>query len=108
MTIEAKLEALTKAVEANTVALIGRPQVQSRDKPVAATTAKAAPPEGSVAVSYDMVKVPFLALVKKNRDTALAVLKPFGLDNLKGAKPEQLPAIFKAVNKALADSEAAA
>ena len=54
------------------------------------------------ALTYDDVKVPFLALVKKNRDLALATLKPFGLDSLKPAKPEQFAAILAALNNALA------
>lgn len=122
MTIEAKLEALTVAINklaeayAGMPARIGKSVSPSIDKaapaapmtapaaankaPTAATTAAATQP--TKALTYDDVKVPFLALVKKNRDLALATLKPFGLDSLKPAKPEQFAAILAALNNALA------
>ena len=126
MTIEAKLEALTAAVNNLTGAImaahtttLGTPATKparsvspSIDKaaPAApmtapATQAPATPPAAATpakALTYDDVKVPFLALVKKNRDLALATLKPFGLDSLKPAKPEQFAAILAALNNALA------
>lgn len=129
MTIEAKLEALTAAVNNLTGAIMAahattlgtakpvKSVSPSIDKaaPAAPMTAPAtqAPAAGSPAaivaevkavksLTYDDVKVPFLALVKKNRDLALATLKPFGLDSLKPAKPEQFAAILAALNNALA------
>jgi len=117
MTIEAKLEALTKAVEANTTALLGRagvqaiPAKQAQDKARAEVAASAKKPEvkaDAKAVNYDDIKEPFVALVKLNRDEALATLKPFGLDSLKGAKPEQFYAVHTAVTKKLAELQAKA
>lgn len=121
MTIEAKLEALTAAVLGLTAAIEGKQISAAADKVIAAAKpAKvsasinaAAPAEPmkapapaatqlAKALTYDDVKVPFLALVKKNRDLALATLKPFGLDSLKPAKPEQFAAILAALNNALA------
>ena len=117
MSLEAKIEALTAAVVANTAAVLSsraptpeQAVKASADKPTApAEPLKTAAQEQATKreeaanpVTYDTVKTPFLALVKKNRDLALATLKPFGLDSLKGAKPEQLGAILDAVNKALA------
>lgn len=129
MTIEAKLEALTAAVlgltaavqyVAGTKPIIGAdPAVVASTKPAkeaakpaaekaptaapaAAPAAPPAPTEAAKALTYDDVKVPFLALVKKNRELALATLKPFGLDSLKPAKPEQFAAILAALNNALA------
>lgn len=130
MTIEARLDALTAAINGLTAAVqyagnkgpvIGADPavIASTQKPAkeaakpaatppaapAAATAPAAPPappEAAKALTYDDVKVPFLALVKKNRDLALATLKPFGLDSLKPAKPEQFAAILAALNNALA------
>lgn len=124
MTIEAKLEALTAAINGLTAAvqyagnkgpIIGADPavVASTHKPAkeaakpaaqapAAATAPPAAKEAAKALTYDDVKVPFLALVKKNRDLALATLKPFGLDSLKPAKPEQFAAILAALNNALA------
>jgi hypothetical protein len=77
------------------------------EKAQAATTTTTAPKDtppaaDAKALTYDDVKTPFLALVKKNRDLALATLKPFGLDSLKGAKPEQFAAIKTAIEAALA------
>jgi len=130
MTIEAKLDALTAAINGLTAAVqyaagtkpiigadpavVASTQKQAKEaaKPAAqapkgepAATAPAAPPaapEAAKVLTYDDVKVPFLALVKKNRDLALATLKPFGLDSLKPAKPEQFAAILAALNNALA------
>lgn len=128
MTIEAKLEALTAAVLGLTAAVqnaVGNKPIIGADPAVIASTkpakeaAKAAAPAPATpapaatpaaapaaapakALTYDDVKVPFLALVKKNRDLALATLKPFGLDSLKPAKPEQFAAILAALNNALA------
>lgn len=128
MTIEAKLEALTAAINKLSDTLAPRlvhleaatkpaksvsPSIdaaapkQPMQAPAAApaATAPAAAPaaqEPAKALTYDDVKVPFLALVKKNRDLALATLKPFGLDSLKPAKPEQFAAILAALNNALA------
>jgi len=112
MTIEAKIEALIVALNDNTGALLGRPKVTGSN---AAQTAKAAPENIKVAEkaagisktpTYDDVKGPFLALVRKNRDTALAAIAP--LNNLKEAAPEEYSAILARVAKALADAEAAA
>lgn len=121
MTIEAKLEALTAAVLGLTAAIEGKQISAAADKvigaikpaKVSASIDAAAPAEPmkapapaatqpAKALTYDDVKVPFLALVKKNRDLALATLKPFGLDSLKPAKPEQFAAILAALNNALA------
>lgn len=96
MSIEAKIEALTIALNNNTAALLGVKAPATKLKDAPATAAAASTP------TYDDVKVPFLALVKKNRDLALATLKPFGLDSLKPAKPEQFAAILAALNNALA------
>lgn len=126
MTIEAKIDALIEALNKNTAALQGA-TVTSVSKNAAKTpealvkaaaeAAKAPQTEPTApqtpapqapaeqpnkALTYDDVKVPFLALVKKNRDLALATLKPFGLESLKPAKPEQFAAILAALNNALA------
>lgn len=125
MSLEAKVEALTAAVLGLTAAMqyaVGTKPIIGADpavkpakeaaKPTAqapVTPAPAAAPAPAPAaaqpakvLTYDDVKVPFLALVKKNRDLALATLKPFGLDSLKPAKPEQFAAILAALNNALA------
>ena len=119
MTIEAKLEALTAAVVGLTAALTAQSGAQApitkpvkvspsidAAKPAEPMKAPATPPAAAApagkALTYDDVKVPFLALVKKNRDLALATLKPFGLDSLKPAKSEQFAAILAALNSALA------
>lgn len=125
MTIEAKLDALTAAINGLTAAvqyavgtkpIIGadpavKPakeaakaaaQAPATPAPTAAPAAAPAAAQPAKALTYDDVKVPFLALVKKNRDLALATLKPFGLDSLKPAKPEQFAAILAALNNALA------
>lgn len=119
MALEDRMEALTKALNDNTNALLGRVGVQAHPaKQAAARTAAQAAVDASAkkpepkaeakALSYDDVKVPFLALVKLNREEALAVLKTFGLDNLKNAKPEQFYAIHKAVTAKIAELQAAA
>lgn len=126
MTIEARLDALTAAVVGLTAAIqskgAGLPPIVGADPAVIESAKKAlakpttppaanppatppTPPAATAepkALTYDDVKVPFLALVKKNRDLALATLKPFGLDSLKPAKPEQFAAILAALNNALA------
>lgn len=122
MTIEVQLAALTQAIDRLTTTIQGA-QATPAGKPAksvspsvdaaapaapmkapaaekAPTAAPAAAP--TKALTYDDVKVVFLALVKKNRDLALATLKPFGLDSLKPAKPEQFAAILAALNNALA------
>lgn len=118
MTIEARIAELTLAVDHLAAVIQGGAQVPaskpaknvspSIDKaaPAAPMVAPAATPAAATpaakALTYDDIKVPFLALVKKNRDLALATLKPFGLDSLKPAKPEQFAAILEALNAALA------
>lgn len=125
MTIEAQLAALTQAIDRLSTTIQGaqatpatKPakvspsidaaapkQPMQAPAPAPATQAPAAAPAAPAAakaLTYDDVKVPFLALVKKNRDLALATLKPFGLDSLKPAKPEQFAAILAALNNALA------
>lgn len=119
MTIEAKLEALTVAINKLAEAYAGSattkpaksvsPSIDAAAPaaPMKAPAAEKAPTAAPAAapakaLTYDDVKVPFLALVKKNRDLALATLKPFGLDSLKPAKPEQFAAILAALNNALA------
>lgn len=128
MSLEVKLEALTAAVDNLTGAIVaahattlGTPATKPAKSvspsvdaaapaapmkaPAAAEKAPTAAPAAAAptkALTYDDVKVPFLALVKKNRDLALATLKPFGLDSLKPAKPEQFAAILAALNNALA------
>lgn len=112
MTIEAKLEALTIAVNNNTAALLGKPNVTGTNALTQATVAPAnvkaaGKAAGATApLTYEDVRVPFLALVKKNRDAALATIAP--LDHLNKAKPEQYASILAKVVKALADAEAAA
>lgn len=107
MTIEAKIEALTAALIANTAALTGAKPAKSVSPsvdaaaPAAPMKASTPPKADAKALTYDDVKVPFLALVKKDRDLALATLKPFGLDSLKPAKPEQFADILAALTKAL-------
>ena len=113
MTIEAALAALTAAVEANTAALKGAKAAApvdspKQDKPV--DSPKAAAPVDSPkqdkpaagAQDYDSVKVPFLKLVKTNRDKALGILKEFGVESLKEAKPEQFGAILAKIQAASA------
>ena len=105
MTIEAKLDALTAAISGLTAAMTSKqPDTGAKTAPVAAVepTKTTATPPATKTLTYDDIKVPFLALVKKNRDAALAALKPFGLDSLKPAKPEQFAAILAALNSALA------
>lgn len=113
MSLEAKIEALTKAVEANTAALLGVKGTDKPGKPIIGADQKVidsapllntknTPAVTPEAVTYDQVKAPFLKLVTKSRDLALETLKPFGLDSLKAAKPDQYGAILAAVNKALA------
>lgn len=126
MTIEAKLDALTAAINGLTAAvqyagnkgpIIGAdPAVVASTKTAkeaakaaakaaetpAAATPSAAASEPAKALTYDDVKTPFLDLVRKNRDLALATLKTFGLDSLKPAKPEQFAAILAALNAAAA------
>lgn len=104
MTIEAKIDALIAALNDNTAALTGAKPAKSVSPSVdaaAPATPMKAPKADAKALTYDDVKVPFLALVKKNRDLALETLKPFGLDSLKPAKPEQFADILAALTKAL-------
>lgn len=114
MTIEAKIEALTQALNANTAALaaagIGKPTVQGGVKtPPPAQQAKADVKQtAQKSLSYDDVKTPFLAFAQNNRDGAIALLAPFGIDNLKKAKPEQYRDILAAVVKATAEAESVA
>ena len=114
MSLEAKIDALTAAINRLAAATEGNSGVITQHERTAAVLVaeKAAAPAqtpdkepaktSAKALTYDDVKLPFLALVKKNRDAALAVLKPFGLDSLKPAKPEQFAAILAALNSALA------
>lgn len=110
MSIEAKIDALIIALNLNTAALTGKATPAAQPAKDAAQPAKKAadlaPPAGEV--KYDDVKTPFLKLVGKARDAALAILKPYGYENLKVAKPEHFAPILAAVTKALADLEAAA
>lgn len=110
MTIEAKIEALTAAIaglhaalDKASAAVKGKSVSPSVDAAAPAAPMKApTPPKADAkALTYDDVKVPFLALVKKDRDLALETLKPFGLDSLKPAKPEQFTDILAALTKAL-------
>lgn len=109
MSLEAKIEALTAAVIANTAALqaaAGAKATHSAGKAEKQAEKVAEKPAEKPAerpeVSYDDVKVPFLALVKKDRAKALEVIgaKPFGLSNLKDAKPEQYAGLLDAILKA--------
>ena len=102
MTLEAKLDALTAAIDKLSVALTPVALTPAALTPVALTPVALTPVAPPPALIYEDVKVPFLALVKKNRDLALAVLKDFGLDSLKAAKPEQFATILTALNNALA------
>lgn len=122
MTIEAKIEALTAAVNNLTGAIAAAHATTLGSDPVAKPARNAAKavaehqqPNGAVTatigapadiaakvLTYEDIKIPFLALVRKNRDQALATLKPFGLESLKPAKPEQFAAILSALNNALA------
>jgi hypothetical protein len=113
MSLEDRMDALTKALNDNTNALLGRAGVQAHPAKQAAAQTKAraevdasaktakAPDVKDKAVSYDDVKGPFLDLVKKDRELALATIKPFGLDNLKAAKPEQYYDILAAIKAKL-------
>ena len=109
MSIEAKIEALTAALNDNTVALGkafatgGNAKQEAARAPAAAKVAEKA---AGKALTYGDVKGPFLALVKKDRDAALAAIAP--LTHLKEAKPEEYGNILARVNKALADAQAAA
>lgn len=82
MSIEAKIDALIVALEANTAALKG-------GKPAAAAKGETKAADAPAALTYDKdVKPPFLALVKSHgRDFALGKLKDaFSYENLKEAE----------------------
>lgn len=121
MSLEAKIEALTAAVIANTEALIAvagrgavKAQAPAATKPQAPAETAAAKPSPKTAseaakadtpaITYDDIKVPFLALVKQDRAKALEVIgkPPFGLASLKEAKPEQYADLLAVLKKALA------
>ena len=106
MSLEKQIEALTLAVNNNTAALIGKPVVAGTTVQQATKAAEKVAEATKGPLSYDDVKGPFLALVKLNRDAALAAIAPLG--NLKEAKPEQYAAILAKVRKATTDAEAAA
>lgn len=97
--IEAKIDALIAALEANTAAHQGK-VAPATDKPAAAKAPAAAKVAASPAaapaapaVTYEQIKAPFLDLVAKaGRDHALTVIAP--LTNLKEAKPEQFADIL--------------
>lgn len=117
MSIEKHLQDLTAALTANTAAILGKPALVAQapaakvEAPAAAkapeTAAKAAeqPAEQATELTYDDVKVPFLALVKVNRDLALKTIgaEPFKLASLKDAqdKPQLFPALLKALKAAM-------
>lgn len=107
MSLEAKIEALTAAVIANTAALLGKqpPAAAGKvaDKPATKPQEnKADTQPAKQAITYDDVKGPFLELVKKDRAKALEVIgsEPFGLSSLKEAKPEQYAGLLTAITKA--------
>lgn len=78
------------------------PKAEAVTPPPTATVEGAAAVEQKAApsVGFDALKTPFLALVNSNRESALAILKKFGLAKLSEAKPEQYADLFAAVQGA--------
>jgi hypothetical protein len=92
---------IEKLIEANTAALIALNETFSK---MSSTGAKPAAPAGKAAaasgLTYDDIKVPFLALCKSHgADAGRAVCKEFGHENLKTVKPEQFAAVLAAIKK---------
>jgi len=108
--LEAKIEALTVTV-AELIATLkaGAAVAPAATKPAtkpAATEATKTEAPAAKTITYDDVKVPFLDLVKNaGRDAALAVLKPFGHENLKTVKPDQFAEVLAAIGKAAAEAK---
>ena len=79
------------------------PKAETVTPPPTATVegaAAAVEQEAASSVGFDAIKTPFLALVNSNRESALAILKKFGLAKLSEAKPEQYGELFAAVQGA--------
>ena len=120
MNLEQALQENTKAVLALAAALAAggaipaaAPAKTKAAEKTTTTTAPAAPAtpaadapknESPAAVTFDQVKEVFLKLgnSKDGRARCEAVLKPYGVVKLSLAKPADLPAIFEALTKALA------
>ena len=128
MSLEKALEANTAAVLALTQALESRALLVARDvgcagntqpapvakkqeekasapskakpAPVAETPASTAAEPGAATstLTYDDIKVPFLALAKSDLAAAQALIAEFGFKTLKDAKPEQYAEILARLN----------
>ena len=100
---------LEKAIEANTAAVLALNETFTKmSAGNAAKTAAivgtpaAAKPKGN-GLTYDDIKVPFLALCKSHgADVGRAVCKQFGHENLKTVKPEQFADVLAAIKTAAA------
>ena len=120
------LTALIAALEANTAAHTGKPaSVKTStggaaavtvteakppaDKPTAPAEApkKTEPAAGTEPAEFDYekeIRLPFLALLKVNRDKALALI-PEGCKTMKDVKPAQYAAVAKSIKATAAELE---
>lgn len=98
MHLEDQLAALTAALNANTAALLGKSAPAAAPTAAPAAAKPKAPAAEKGALTYDDIKVPFLALCKaKGADVGRELCKKFGHENLKTVKPEQFPEVLKEI-----------
>lgn len=67
--------------------------------PTAEVVAAVTPPRAGKTLTYEDIRGPFLEVAKVSKEQALALLKPYGLENLKGAKPENFAAILASIEQ---------
>lgn len=100
--LETVMQDLIAALNANTAALKGGAATTAA-APAAPKTAKPAAPAGNGSLSYDDIKVPFLALCRSHgAEAGRELCKKFGHENLKTVKPEQFADVLKAIKEAAA------
>lgn len=107
--LETEIKKLTKAVEANTAALLngGAPAAapaEQTDPPAASAPEPAAPPPADDSVSYDDLVAKFTELGKKSRDAAIGLLGEYGAAKLPDIKktPEKFAEIAAKIDAKLA------
>lgn len=99
MSIEKDLQDLTAAIR-ELIAALPAGAVQAAapaDVKVPAAAAAKAPVAEPQALTFDVLKARFLALVKTNRPKAEGILKALGLTKLTDAKLPQYPEVDKAL-----------
>lgn len=103
MSIEKDVQECTAAIHALIAVLTAGTAKASGAAPAAdvkAPAAKAPAAETTEALTFDVLKPRFLALVKKNRATAEGILATLGITKLTEAKLPQYPDVDKALKAA--------